>query len=81
MSLVIGLGPLEEKDATYGANSSFSSILFFIVAEGILLVINKTSKIKDVNNLVYTMCLIRTESYATIFEKTCRAISLYLDEL
>ena len=82
MSLVIGLGPLDEKEATYGANSSFSSILFCIVAVGMLLVINKTSKIKDVNNLVYSMCLIRTELlYATMFEKTYREISLYLDEL
>ena len=44
MSLVIELGPLDEKDATNGANSSFSSILFCIVAVGILLVFNKTLK-------------------------------------
>ena len=81
MILVIGLGPLDEKEATFGANSTFSSILFCIVAVGMLLVINKTSKIKDVNNLVCTMCPIRTELYATIFEKIYRAISLYLDEL
>ena len=44
MSLVIELGPLDEKDTTNGANSSFSSILFCIVAVGILLVFNKTLK-------------------------------------
>ena len=36
MSLVIGLGPLGEREATYGANSSFSSVLFCIVAVGML---------------------------------------------
>lgn len=36
MSGVVGFGPLEEKDATKGAASSFSSVLFNIVAVGIL---------------------------------------------
>lgn len=44
MSLVIELGPLDEKDTTNEANSSFSSILFCMVAVGILLVFNKTLK-------------------------------------
>ena len=44
MFLVIGLGPFDEKDTTYGANSSFFSILFCIVAKVTLLGINKTQK-------------------------------------
>ena len=44
MSLVIGLGALDKNDTTYGANSSFSPMLFCTVALGILLVINKKSK-------------------------------------
>lgn len=36
MSAVMGLGPLEEKETTLGANSLFSSIVFSIVAVGSL---------------------------------------------
>lgn len=36
MSAVIGLGPLDENDATTGANSSLLSILFSMIAIGLL---------------------------------------------
>ena len=38
MSLVIGLGPLEENETTNGANSSLTSTLFCIIAMGLLFI-------------------------------------------
>ena len=37
MSGVIGFGPLEENQTTYGANSFLASVVFCIFAVGVLL--------------------------------------------
>ena len=44
MSLVMGFGPLDENETTNGAESSFSSVLFSIVAVGFLYKKQKINK-------------------------------------
>lgn len=36
MSLVIGFGPLDENQTTYGANSFLASVVLYIFAVGVL---------------------------------------------
>lgn len=53
VSLVIALGPLDEKKATEGANSFFSAIVFSIVPLGLLFIIKNEWKPSSTRIRIY----------------------------